>query len=996
MHVNNVSLRTWGRVMVAAVLLAIVASSADAGGGKGETDRSGNYMIIAAEDYSGSLPLDQFVAAKEAMGFDVTTYPVSSGTSNTTIKSWVQALWGTPDAPDYILLVGDTSGSTSTATTVPHFIGGGSKSAPTDLPYACMDGGDDWYPDIAIGRFSVTSVSMLQIVVDKSLFVEAGNFSDPEYVKRGAFLANPSTYGMAEPTHDWVIEHYFEPNDYVGVKLYSSEGAGTQDVTNAINNGCLWFGYYGHSGSSGWWDPSFSQSDVQALTNAGLYGVGWSFSCNVGNFTLGECFGETWVREVDKGAAAVIFPSGYIYWGSAEAWEPSTVLEKAFFRSFFERGIWEVGPAWQAALYNFREKFTGSTDIERNFFELYNLLGDPALLLPQAYGFTLVPDPVSHDLCCPPADQAVYTIEVGQLGEFSEPVTLGLTGEPAGATVDFSVNSVPPPFTSVMTVDNLAGASAGDYALVLSGTTASMQRATSLGLNIANGVPAVVTLISPPDGATDVALTPELTWEPSTGAQSYDLEVASDPAFTDIVYSATTDGASHTVGTPLDMLGTYHWHVRGANACGDGDFSETFDFTTVNMIAPVAYDMLNGETGTYTYFDDTYDGDGDPGVALSPLSNGLGDLTDGVRASDNWGSTPVPYVGWHTIDPTITFHFAESVNIDAVTIHVDDSNGSGGVYPPADVVIAMGGVVLPFPVTDPSGGEPFDVSFIDLGLSGDTLELTLNRTSSNYMMLSEVEFFGGPTYESACLIISEVVQGAESGSCPRWIEITNTGLNDYLFDEGGIIVQMDESSDVVVDVDLGGQTIRAGEAYVVNSDYECSGAFDFIYQEEADFYTMAELGQGDDRYILTDTADGSNLLDIYGEFGVDGTGEVWEYTNSYAYRLSAYNMGSGQDFASDEWFYGGVDALKNGDPTQLLLDYTSPGVHIYDEDCTGRPGDMDCDGDTDLDDLPHFVDALLGNPPAHTGIDQSCADMDGDGDRDGQDIHLFVEELVGS
>jgi len=60
------------------------------------------------------------------------------------------------------------------------------------------------------------------------------------------------------------------------------------------------------------------------------------------------------------------------------------------------------------------------------------------------------------------------------------------------------------------------------------------------------------------------------------------------------------------------------------------------------------------------------------------------------------------------------------------------------------------------------------------------------------------------------------------------------------------------------------------------------------------------------------------------------------------------------------------------------------------------PGDLDGDGDTDLDDLPHFVDALLGNPPAHTGIDQACADTDGDGDRDGQDIHLFVEELLGS
>ena len=60
----------------------------------------------------------------------------------------------------------------------------------------------------------------------------------------------------------------------------------------------------------------------------------------------------------------------------------------------------------------------------------------------------------------------------------------------------------------------------------------------------------------------------------------------------------------------------------------------------------------------------------------------------------------------------------------------------------------------------------------------------------------------------------------------------------------------------------------------------------------------------------------------------------------------------------------------------------------------GCRGDLDGDGDVDLDDLPHFVDALLGNPPAHPGIDQSCADMNNDGDRDGDDIQPFAGKLI--
>ena len=732
--------RVCGRAVLAAALLTMAVSSAVADGGSG---RTGNYLIITASGYDSSTPLTQFANAKTAQGFNVSTYSVSAGTSNTAIKSYIQSLWGTPDAPKHVLLVGDTDGSTSTSTTIPHWTGGGSKHAPTDLPYGCMDAGDDWHPEISVGRFSVRSVSTLADVVEKTLFVEAGNFPDPNYVKRGGFLANSGTCGMAEPTHDWVIENYFEPNGYEGIKLYARDGAGTQDVTNAVNLGCLWVVYYGHSGSTSWWEPSFGQSNVQALSNEGLYGVVFSFSCNVGNYTISECFGETWQRVADRGAAAVIFPSSYIYWGSQAAWEPSTILEHSFYRAFFEDDIWEVGPAWRAGLYHFENEFGGSTDIKRNFFELYNVLGDPALLLPQPFGFNLSPDPASRDLCCPPDDEAVYTVEVGQMGDFDEVVTLSTSGEPGGATVDYSPNSLVPPFTSVMTVGNLGSVAADDYNIVITGTSASYERSTNVGLSISNDVPTEVALVSPENGVTDVALMPTLTWEALPGTREYDVELATDADFTNVVYSATVNMPTCTVDTALDMLTPYYWHVRGINACGQGEFSAPFSFTTVNMIMPIYYDLLNGETGTYNYFDDDYDGDGNNSQPLAPLTNGLGDLTNGEIATAHWNVTNGPYVGWVSIDPTITFHFNGTVNIDVVTLYLDDSGGGGGVYVPDDVTIVMGGQTLVFPCSDPPGSEPFAFTLEDLDLSGDVLELTIaDHSTSGYMMLSEVEFFG--------------------------------------------------------------------------------------------------------------------------------------------------------------------------------------------------------------------------------------------------------------
>jgi hypothetical protein len=385
MQVANASSHVYGRALAAALLLVLAASRATAVTDDGRYPgdlRNHNYLIVTASEYAGSVPLTQFVEAKEAQGFNVSVHSVPSGTHRSVIKDYILDVWGTEERPKYILLVGDTDGSTSTSTTIPHWTGGGSKAAPTDLPYACMDAGDDWHAEVAIGRFSVRSVSALQTVVDKSLQVEGGAYPDPDYPLRGAFLANPGTCGMAEPTHDWVIDNYFTPNGYEGIRIYSAEGGNTQDVTDAVNDGCLWVVYYGHSGSSGWWDPSFNQANVQALSNAGMYGVILSFSCNVGNYTLSECFGETWVRVANRGAAAVIFPSGYIYWGSVEAWRPSTVLEHSFYRAFFVDDIWQVGLAWRVALNHFENDYDGSEDVKRNFFELYNLLGDPSLCLP--------------------------------------------------------------------------------------------------------------------------------------------------------------------------------------------------------------------------------------------------------------------------------------------------------------------------------------------------------------------------------------------------------------------------------------------------------------------------------------------------------------------------------------------------------------------------------------------------------------------------------------
>jgi len=1026
--------------------------------GHGAPERGGNYLIIVPPAYNDTAPLTQFVNAKSAQGYTVSVYQVTSGTTNTAIRNYVVSLWNTLQEPKFILIVGDTAGSSSTSNTIPHFIGTGSRGATTDWPYGCMPDRLSWYPSIPVGRFAVASVAQLQNVVDKTLFVEAGNFSDPEYVTRGAFLANNSTQGMADPTHDWVINTYLTPRGYTGIRIYESQGGNTAHVTAAVNNGCLWTVYYGHSGSSGWWAPAFDQNNVNALSNAGLYGLVCGWSCNTAHFSYDECFGETWIRAANKGAAAYLSASDYIYWGSAEEWMPSTVLEKAFFASFFEKDIWQVGPAWVTALYRFLREHgqwdgnylhvpAQNLDHCHDFLEEFVLLGDPSLCLPQPNGFTLASNPTTQALCCPPAQAAEYTINVGKLGSFSEAVTLGASSLPAGATSGFTVNGLAPPFTSVLTVGNLGAVAAGEYSIVVTGTSASMQRSTNVVLRVAHGIPDPVAPSSPPHGASGVALKPELVWTASSGASGYDVQVAADPGFATVVYTASVTGTSHTLTTALNPATPYYWRVRAVNACGQGSYGSAFLFSTVSVLQATSYDLLNGETGTYSYFDDLYNGSGNNTVPLAPLSGGLGDLTDGVVATQHWNSTNLPYVGWKSIQPTITFHFAGNVNLHAVTIHVDDSGGGGGVVPPSHVTLNMGGVNVQFPVTDPPDNAPFAATFSNLGMTGDTLALTLQDaqfTTSRYMMLSEVTFEGdlitgaccvgeacsvltegqcaglggvyhgagtgcNPDpcleYDSVCLLISEVVHGAESGSCPRWIEITNTGLQPFAFFEGGVIVQMDGSADVDVDIDLSGVVIGPGEKLVINSTQngECANAYQFIYGTQPGFETAVPLGDGDDRYLLTDTADGSHLVDIYGVFGTDGTGEDWECTEGYSYRLPGVNTGNDGAFDAAGWMFGGVGSLgaSQGDPTELLLTRTTPGAHVYERACIPYgPADFDGDADVDWSDYESWAACLAGPgqfapPPGCSTDDFAVADLDGDGDVDLGDFLLFAVLFTG-
>jgi subtilisin-like proprotein convertase family protein len=203
------------------------------------------------------------------------------------------------------------------------------------------------------------------------------------------------------------------------------------------------------------------------------------------------------------------------------------------------------------------------------------------------FGYTLSPTPAALDVCAPTDPDPTIGIDVASNGGWSFTVDLAASGEPPGTTSSFVPDNQLPDFTSTYTLLGTGGSTTGQYVIDILGTGGDAPptlRQTQVLLNLAVADPGAAMLTSPSPGATGQPLLPTLSWAAASDATSYSLEVATDPGFTNIVYSAAgLTGLSHVLTTPLDPSTTYHWRVSSENVCGTAT-SAARSFTTVQLV----------------------------------------------------------------------------------------------------------------------------------------------------------------------------------------------------------------------------------------------------------------------------------------------------------------------------------------------------------------------------------------------------------------------------
>lgn len=179
-------------------------------------------------------------------------------------------------------------------------------------------------------------------------------------------------------------------------------------------------------------------------------------------------------------------------------------------------------------------------------------------------------------------DDAVFTVVVTEIGTDNNPVTLSATGMPGGVTVNFSPNPVTPGNSVVMTVSNTAGATAGTYNFTVNGTSGTGNHSTTGTLLISSSGVTASMLTLPANTEPSAPIATVFNWNNAGAGLMYDIEIATDGAFSNIVESATGLTATTYTASLLSAGTTYYWRVDAYNSCTSAVPSNVFTFTTAS------------------------------------------------------------------------------------------------------------------------------------------------------------------------------------------------------------------------------------------------------------------------------------------------------------------------------------------------------------------------------------------------------------------------------
>ncbi|KPM32319.1 Proprotein convertase P [Croceitalea dokdonensis DOKDO 023] len=194
--------------------------------------------------------------------------------------------------------------------------------------------------------------------------------------------------------------------------------------------------------------------------------------------------------------------------------------------------------------------------------------------------FSLALEDVSLSVC--QGDDAALLATYDTLASFSETVTFAADA-PAGLGIAFDPSATNTSGTAInISFTNTSTLEVGEYPISLTASAAGQTVTLPITLHIFGTSFDPLMLRFPENGATGTAVNPSFQWVPDINASGYDIEIATDNTFTDIVTTASVSGNRFTSENLLPST-SYFWRVRPKNDCGAGVFTEAFAFSTADI-----------------------------------------------------------------------------------------------------------------------------------------------------------------------------------------------------------------------------------------------------------------------------------------------------------------------------------------------------------------------------------------------------------------------------
>ena len=213
---------------------------------------------------------------------------------------------------------------------------------------------------------------------------------------------------------------------------------------------------------------------------------------------------------------------------------------------------------------------------------------DNIFLALNAVDFTITPSDVvlnfaklQYEVC--QGNDLIVPFTYQTFNDFAEESTFSATGMPPGLSINFSPTSAIVNDTIVdITFSNTDLATPGNYPITIVATSATISKEVVIDVKILDNAFSDVVLQLPTNGSTSARIASLLEWESNTSYTSFDIEIADDAAFTNIVETASVIFNSYLT-TNLVEETTYYWRVKPKNSCGEGVFGPAFSFTTLQL-----------------------------------------------------------------------------------------------------------------------------------------------------------------------------------------------------------------------------------------------------------------------------------------------------------------------------------------------------------------------------------------------------------------------------